>query len=371
MKYGDRSPVVLWLACGLLSGCAAVGTPASDGGLADAARDEGVSRDAGLDVGSDAGDDPCAHLANGAACGDPASGPQVCFNGVCQRCGNGVVDDGEVCDRLVPVEFACSASCVECLVPSDCMPLGAAPTCRVPTCVAGACAWQAAEPGMACTLSGSRTGVCDATSRCLVCLDDEDCPVGLHCDGGDPPSCVECNVDADCRRVASDACDLSVCTRHSCSPRTRDCGHCLEGCDPALGCLRPDGHPAVRNDGDGDGSPSPVPARCGISEEDCGTGDPTIRPSRVFTVDMAPPGAFDGFTPLGFAPGEEVTGNFLDDNCDGVLDYCGICPDSGDNYSPRLPTDCCGAMLPHGACSAGAPVAAPDNSCCTVPGSCV
>lgn len=69
----------------------------------------------------------------------------------------------------------------ECVTEATC-PLS--PTCRVPTCLAGACGTAPAGKLTPCAVAQPTafSGVCDGEGTCVECLSDTDCPVGAVCD---------------------------------------------------------------------------------------------------------------------------------------------------------------------------------------------
>lgn len=92
--------------------------------------------------------------------------------------------------------------------------------CEIGFCNESFCEVTSVEPGTPCRLDlGRGPGVCDASSICVACLDDSDCPVRLACS-----SSLEC--------VASTCVDGAVSGDES----DVDCGGSCGGCPLGQAC---------------------------------------------------------------------------------------------------------------------------------------
>lgn len=235
------------------------------------------------------------------------------------ECGNGVVEDGELCDDGNGEAFdGCEPDCTPtCASDADCSdedPCNGVEVCDPSTtvCRSGA----ALDEGTACA-AGGVTGICvgpTETRRCAMAgCGNGFVEAGEECDdgaNGDPDDGCRDDCTFTCR--VNDDCgfDGNVCDgANICDPETNQCVaqgvlECLDAnactadtCDPLLGCQ----NELIDNDSDGE-----APTLLGACGTDCNDMDPNV----------------------GMTATERCNG--ADDDCDGVEDNGFDCPQSSD-----------------------------------------
>lgn len=214
--------------------------------------------------------------------------PQVCIQGQCRAECISARDcrADEVCDSgrcvVAPRDGGWGAACVlnsDCPAPLVCGPrnLCAFECVEARDCESGACCFEnTCRRGAVCQGELPDGGLVDGGVRDAGtwCLNDLACDDGNFCNG------LELCVRNLCQRALHPICDDSnPCTVDMCDATRRTCSYASLG--PDAGDLDHDGHPAVQ---------------CGGSSDDCDDGNPAV------------------------FPGHPEDCDFIDNNCNGVVD---------------------------------------------------